>query len=102
MNLIEIIYNYKKASVMRKFIGELLHRLESKVGSSSNVEVNTSNVSNIPPDTLFDLDTCTVETQVEWSVKRYHHFKICPQVTILVCNMAPGFRQQALERGNQF
>ena len=53
LNLIEIIYNYKKASVMGKFTGELLHRLESKVGSSSNVEANASNVSNIPPDTLF-------------------------------------------------
>ena len=53
MNLIEIIYSYKKASVMGKFTGELLHRIESKVGSSSNVEANASNVSNIPPDTLF-------------------------------------------------
>ena len=38
---------------MGKSTGELLHRLESKVGSSSNVEANASNVSNIPPDTLF-------------------------------------------------
>ena len=52
-NLIEIIYVYKKASVMEKFTGELLHRIESKLGSSSYVEANASNVSNIPPDTLF-------------------------------------------------
>ena len=38
---------------MGKFTGELLHRLESKVGSSSNVEANASNVSNIASDTLF-------------------------------------------------
>ena len=43
-----------------------------------------------------NLDTCTVGTQVEWCVKGYHHFKICPYsaVTMLVCYMAPGLRQQ--------
>ena len=65
MNLIEIIFNYKKASVMVKFTGELLHRIESKVGSSSNVEGNASNVCQV----VENLDTCAVGTQVEWSVR---------------------------------
>ena len=50
------------------------------------------------------LDTCTVGTQVEWSVKGYHHFKIRPHsaLTMLVCNMAPCLRHHTLESDHQF
>ena len=52
LNWKETIYTYKKASVMGKFTREISYKKCRKF-SSSNVEVNPSNVSNIPPDRLF-------------------------------------------------
>ena len=67
----------QKTSVMGKFTRELLRRIESKVCSSLNVEVNASH-PHIVCHVVGNMDTCTVGTQVDWSVRdtiisRYAH-----------------------------
>ena len=89
---------------MGKFTRELLRRIESKVCSSPNVEVNASNVSNIPP--TYCLSSCWKAGYMDsrnssrMERKRIPSFQDMPILSSY--NMAPGLRQHTLERDNQF
>ena len=91
---------------MGKFTCELLRRIESKVCSSLNIEVNASNISNIPhtnclsscskPGYIYSRNLSRMECK-----RMYNHFKIRPHsaVRMLVCNMALCLRQHTIRKG---